>query len=125
MMGKKILIVDDDVNLIKMMKPRLEANNFEVVTAHDGEEGLSKLESEKPDLLILDIVMPKVDGYTFLKEMKSRQMKAVEPIQPIPVIVLTGQEKMQDLFEIEGIKEYVVKPFEGSALLEKIKKHLS
>ena len=115
MSKKKILVIDDELELVDMLKIRLEANNYEVVAAVDGEEGMEKAKSEKPDLIILDIMMPKKDGYTFIKEMRTEQ-----GIKSTPVIILTAKEKMKDLFAIEGVKDYIVKPFESAELLEKI-----
>lgn len=117
---KKILIVDDEPELVEMLRMRLEASDYEVVSANDGEEGLQKTKSEKPDLVVLDIMMPKKDGYTFVKEMKTDKTT-----KHIPVIVLTAKTKMQDLFEMEGVKDYVVKPFESKELLAKIATHFN
>ena len=63
---KKILVVDDEADILDVIKLTLEPNGYEVVTASDGEGGLEKAKSKKPDLIILDILMPKMDGYTFL-----------------------------------------------------------
>ena len=118
MSKKKILVIDDELELVDMLKIRLEANNYEVVTAGDGEEGMAKAKSEKPDLIILDIMMPKKDGYTFIKEMRAEQ-----GIKSTPVVILTAKAKMKDLFAIEGAKDYIVKPFEATELLEKIARY--
>ncbi len=123
-MSKKILVVDDDPNVVKLVKSRLEANNYEVATASNGEEALVRVKEKAPDLIILDIVMPKMDGYTFLKELKAVELTTSEPKKKISVIVLTAKEKMEELFAIEGIAEYLVKPFKSDDLLEKIKKHV-
>ena len=114
---KKILIIDDEPHIIKMVRSRLEANNYEVVTALNGEEGLNKLHQEKPDLIILDILMPKMDGYTFVRELKKEENE-------IPVIILTANTGMTDLFDEEGITDHVYKPFKTEELLEKIRKHI-
>jgi DNA-binding response OmpR family regulator len=118
-MAKKILLIDDEANIIKVLRSRLEAENFAVITASDGQEGLEKARSEKPDLIILDILMPRKDGYTFIKE-----MQVEESIKHIPVIVSTAKPEMQDLFAMEGIKDYIVKPFKTEELLKKIIQHL-
>ncbi|MFH1768401.1 MAG: response regulator [Candidatus Omnitrophota bacterium] len=119
MAKKKILLIDDEPQLVNVVKTRLEDKNYHVITAFDGEEGLRKVKEELPDLIVVDIIMPNMDGYTFVKE-----LRADSQTKQIPVIVLTGRDKMKDLFEIEGIKDYVVKPFEGDKLLEKIEKYL-
>ena len=112
---KKILIVDDEADLVKMMKIRLEVSNYEVITASDGEEGIKQAEAGNPDVILLDIMMPKKDGYTLLRELKNK-----ETTKSIPVIVITGKPGMKDLFEIEGVKDYIIKPFEKEDLLSRI-----
>lgn len=119
MSKKKILVIDDEPDIVNLVKMRLEANNYQVCTASDGEEGLKKAESEKPDLIILDIMMPKKDGYTFLLEAKKKGL-----IDNTPVITLTARPKMKELFKPEGVKDYILKPFEAQELLEKINKYL-
>ncbi len=121
-MAKKILVVDDEPDLVKALKIRLESKGYKVVPAFDGEEGIKKVEEENPDLIILDIMMPKMDGFTTLKQLKKRCINRNIPLPP--VIVLTAKGKMQDLFAIEGIKDYVVKPFEYQDLLDRIEKLL-
>ena len=122
---KKILVVDDDPNIVKLIKARLEANNYAVITAEDGEECMQKLSSEKPNLILLDILMPKADGYNVLIGMK--EIKALTGEIPIvPVIVLTAlsDPRVKNMIEKEEIKDYIVKPFEAEELLAKIKKAL-
>ena len=119
-MAKKILVVDDEPELVKALKIRLESAGYEVIPAYDGEEGIMKAREENPDLIVLDIMMPKMDGFTTLKELKKRSKNKPLP----PVIVLTAKPKMQDLFATEGIKDYVVKPFEHQDLLDRIDKLL-
>ncbi len=118
-MARKILVIDDEPELVKALKIRLESKGYKVAQAFDGEEGLKKIEEEKPNLIVLDIMMPAMDGYTFAREVKFRP-----DTKHIPIIILTAKEKMRDLFEIEGIKEYIVKPFEYEDLLDRIGKLL-
>ena len=118
-MPQKILVIDDELGILKLVKTRLEAKQFEVLTAVVGEEGLEVAKRGHPDLIILDIQMPKMDGYTFVREAQK-----LPDLRSIPVIVLTATDKMQDLFKVEGIKDYIVKPFDGDVLLSAIKKHL-
>ena len=117
MAKKKILVVDDEPSVLKVLKRRLESKNYDVLTAEDGLDGLEKALEGKPDLIISDIMMPTMDGYTFIKKLKAKPGLA-----RIPVIILTAKEKMQDLFLFEGIKgcDYIVKPFETEELLNKI-----
>lgn len=122
-MAKKILVVDDDPNIVKLVKSRLEANKYEVIIAYDGEECMQKILSDKPDLIILDILMPKADGYDVLigiKEFKALNGK----IPGVPVIVLTAlsDPRVKGMIEKEEIKDYIIKPFESEDLLAKVKK---
>ena len=120
MSKKKILVIDDELDFVNLVKVRLEANGYEVIDALNGEDGLKKAEAENPDLILLDIMMPKKDGYTLLRELKYK-----EATKSIPVIVLTAKPGMRDLFGMEGVSDYIVKPFEDEELLLRIKKTLS
>ena len=115
-MAKKILIVDDEPEFREIMKIRLTAHGYEVLEASDGNEGLKVAEAKKPDVIMLDIMMPQKDGYTMLREMKQ-----IGRVKSIPVIVITAKPGLKDLFEIEGIRDYLVKPFDTEDLLLRIK----
>ena len=119
MAKKKILVVDDEIELVELVKIRLEVNGYEVITANSGLEGLSKAVSELPDLIILDIAMAEMDGYAVLQKLKQE-----EKIKDIPVIMLTAFAKMKSLFEMEGISDYIVKPFDPQDFLSKVDKVL-
>lgn len=123
-MLKKILVVDDEPAIVAVLKSRLLASNYKVVTASDGEECLEKMKSENPDLVILDLMMPKMDGYNVLIVIK--EMKDSLKIADIPIMVLTarGDAKVRELVEAEKIADYQVKPFKAEELLVKIKKIL-
>ncbi len=116
-MKKKILVVDDELQGVEKLTTRLEAHGYKVVAAFDGKEALEKVAKEKPDLIILDILMPKMDGYTFVKEMKKLREKP-------PVIVVSARSEMADLFELEGVTNYLVKPFDSEELIKKIEENL-
>jgi CheY-like chemotaxis protein len=119
-MSKRILIVEDEEKTRLLLADFLKANQFQVSMASDGEEGLGAMRKTKPDLIILDVMMPKVDGYTFIRELKK------DPdCRDIPVIVLTGRETMRDLFVAEGVQGYLIKPYEPSELLGMIQKKIS
>ena len=118
-MSKKILFADDDVNLIEVLQLKFKSAGYDTVEAYDGEEALIKMRAEKPDLVVMDITMPKMNGYTLVREMKSD-----ETLKRIPIIVLSGKDTMQDIFEIEGVETYLVKPFEFDDLLAKVKEKL-
>jgi len=114
-MTKKVLIIDDEHEILKMVKLRLEANHFDVVTASDGVEGFVKARDENPDLIILDVMMPNLDGHAFIQE-----LKRTEEIKGTPVIIFTARPDLQGLFEEEGIKHYIVKPYNADEFLKKI-----
>ncbi|MBI2190812.1 MAG: response regulator [Planctomycetes bacterium] len=120
--AKKILIIDDEPIIVRTLQDRLKFTGYEVFTAADGEEGLQKAVQQKPDLVLLDIMMPKLDGHQVLERM--RQM---EDTREIPVIMLTARSQMEDVIKATsgGSADYVVKPFDLVALLEKIDKVLS
>ena len=117
--GKKILVVDDEQQLALAVKIRLQSVGYEVVTASDGQQGLELVEKERPDLVILDVFMPNMDGYSCLREINARFGRG-----KVPVIVLTARDRMKDLFELEGIEDYVIKPFDHEDLLVRIERAL-
>ena len=119
MNGKKILIVDDEPDMIELIKMRLVANGYKVVDAKDGLEGLEKASKEEPDLILLDIKMAQMDGYSML-----RGLRQDEKMKSIPVIILTSYEKMKDIFEMEGISDYIMKPFDNQDFLSRVAKAL-
>jgi len=118
---KKILIIDDEEDIQKLLKIRLEQENFVIVLANDGEKGIKVAELETPDLIILDIMMPKVDGYSCLKEIRK-----IQKIKDTPVLMLSGkeEEKVRDLFAFQKISGYMEKPFELDTLVDKVKEIL-
>ncbi|MDD5730153.1 MAG: response regulator transcription factor [Candidatus Omnitrophica bacterium] len=121
-MAQKILVVDDDPSVFKTLKAILVNAGYEVVIAQNGEECARKIVLDTPDLILLDIVMPKMDGYAVLISIKElKEMKA--DIPDIPVIVITGRddEQARELLGKENIKDYIVKPFDLEQLLGKIK----
>lgn len=120
-MPKKILVVDDEADLVSIVKMRLEANNYLVIAAFDGQEGLEKARKEKPDLVILDLMLPKMDGYKVCG-----LLKADTRYNKIPIIMFTARAEESDEklgFEV-GANAYITKPFEAEILLEKIKELL-
>lgn len=116
---KKILIVDDDAGLLELVKSRLVASGYRALTAKNGLEGLKKINKESPDLILLDIKMAQMDGYTMLRRLKGRGKT-----KSIPIIILTAYDKMKDLFELEGVNDYIVKPFDDQDLLLRISRVL-
>jgi len=116
-MAKKILIVDDELQLIGMVQMRLEANGYKVIAANDGEEGFEKAKNENPDLIILDGMMPKLDGYEVCSLLKKD-----ERYHKIPIILFTAKAQQTDIEEGEaaGADAYITKPFEAAVLMAKI-----
>ena len=104
--GKVILLVDDDLTLREMYDERLKAEGFEIVQASNGEEALAKARESKPNVILLDIMMPKINGFDVLK-----QLKEDENTKNIPVIILTAL--IQDVDRLQGKKlgaaDYIVK----------------
>jgi DNA-binding response OmpR family regulator len=115
----KLLLVDDDVDFAQLMEFDLKKHGYEVVVAHNGEEGLDKALAENPALIMLDIKMPKMDGYTFV-----RRLKKNASTKDIPLIVLTSYEPMKDMFQLEGVQDYVVKSVNMESLLASIERNL-
>ena len=118
---KKILLVEDEKVLIETVTLRLEANGYEVITAYDGFEGLGKAKKEKPDIIILDLMLPKMDGYKVCG-----LLKADTRYNKIPVIMFTAraQESDKKMGQEVGADAYITKPFEPEALLGKIRQLL-
>ena len=114
---KRILIVDDEEGIIKVVKMYLEHNRYEVITANDGQVGLEKAKTEKPDLIVLDLMLPKINGYKVCGLLKKDTRYA-----KTPVILFTAkaQEKDIKLGEEVGADAYITKPFEPEVLLSKI-----
>ncbi|OIO37228.1 MAG: hypothetical protein AUJ75_04600 [Candidatus Omnitrophica bacterium CG1_02_49_10] len=120
--GKKVLLVDDEEELVRAVSIRLRAAGYEVVTAGDGEEGLMKARSASPDLIILDLMMPKRDGYSVC-----RILKFDNNFKNIPILMLTarGQDKDKQMGTDLGADGYITKPFESEALLSAVKGFLN
>ena len=121
MAGKRILFVEDEPELVKALEVRFKALGYDVMSAHDGEEGLQKAREESPDIIILDIMLPKMDGYKV-----SRLLKFDEKYKSIPIIMLTAKAEEADKAtgEETGADEYITKPFDWEFLLGKVKEHL-
>jgi two-component system alkaline phosphatase synthesis response regulator PhoP len=113
----KILVVDDEVYLLQILDFSLGAEGYDVVTAEDGEQALNKAKAEQPDLIVLDIMMPKVDGYE-----ACRKLKQDPSMKDVPVILLTakGRDIDRKLGLEVGADDYITKPFSPNKLLEKI-----
>ena len=120
-MQKKILIVEDYMNIVEILKMRLNALGYDVIHAIDGQEGLKMARSEKPDLIILDVFLPKINGYKVC-----RLLKFDLRFKHIPIIMLTSREtkRHEKIGRETGADEYVYKSDQSGTLLKLIKKYL-
>ena len=125
-MSKKILVVDDDSDVRDALIMILESTGYKVITASDGLEGLACLKAEKPDLMILDLMMPKLDGFGVLKELREPTW---EETKNVPILVLSAvrEEASRRRFELEtggelGTDDYIEKPFSPDILLQRIER---
>ena len=114
-MMDKILVADDDLNICELLRLYLEKEGFEVVMAHDGEEAVAKFESEKPSLILLDIMMPKLDGWQVCRQIRQKS--------DCPIIMLTAKgETFDKVLGLElGADDYMVKPFDTKEVVARIK----
>ncbi len=120
MVGKTVLIVEDEEAVRELEKFILEQVGYEVMEARDGLEGLAKAEFKKPDIILLDLMMPDVSGGRMLDEMKRHPSTA-----GIPIVVVTGKPDAHDMFdESLGADDVIMKPFEAEILLDRIKHHI-
>jgi two-component system response regulator VicR len=119
----KIMVVDDEPDLVDVVKLILESDGYTVVTASSGQEALDKIPAEMPDLVLLDIIMPKMDGWEVFSRIKGNPKT-----QNIPVIMLTAKDQRIDKLiglHVVKVDDYITKPFGRAELLERIKKILS
>jgi CheY-like chemotaxis protein len=112
---KSILVIDDETVVVEIAKRKLEAQGFEVQTAGNGDDAFLSLKTKKPDLILLDIQMPHMNGYTFIME-KVR----IPEYTHIPVVVLTAYNEMEPLFKRHGIRAYLLKPLKLQDLIDKV-----
>lgn len=118
---QKILIVEDEAILSEMIQIRLEKNGYEVISAFDGVQGLEMARQQRPDLIILDLMLPKIDGYKVC-----RMLKFDERYKKIPIIMFTAraQDADKELGEQVGADAYITKPFAPEILICKVKEML-
>jgi DNA-binding response OmpR family regulator len=119
---KKILLIEDEEDMAYAITLQLESKGFEVIVAHDGRAGLEKARIKKPDLIILDVMLPKIDGYKIC-----RMLKFDNKYKNIPIIIYTARAQDSDkkLAEEVGADAYITKPFEIEALLDKMRELLT
>ena len=117
----KILIADDDQNTVSFLASMLKANKYKVVAAFDGLQAIAMAHKEKPDLILLDIMMPVRSGISIFENLKSSTLTALTPV--IFITGVTNPEVRQKALEM-GAADYIVKPFEVEDLLSKVRKAL-
>lgn len=113
-MPMKILVCDDERHIVRLIQVNLEREGYEVVTAYDGKDGLEKVKATKPDMMVLDVMMPYMDGFEVLKNLR------MDPAtRELPVIMLTAKAQDQDIFMgyHVGADMYLTKPFNPRELL--------
>ncbi|MDI6739854.1 MAG: response regulator [Candidatus Edwardsbacteria bacterium] len=117
-MPKKIMVVDDEPYIARVIKFKLEQEGYTVISANDGITGLNKIREEKPDLVLLDVMMPGMSGYEVCQKIKGDAELA-----GIPVVILTakGQERDREQGFSMGASDYITKPFSPNRLLELVK----
>ena len=120
-MSKQILVVDDEKDIVETLSFMMRARGYEVIEAYDGEEGLKLAKEQSPDLMILDVMMPKINGYKI-----ARLLKYDSKYKHIPIIMVTarGQDSDKLIGEETGADEYITKPFEFEEVLDCVNKYL-
>ena len=118
-MSKKILVVDDESNIVDILRFNLQREGYEVLAAYDGQEGLDKARSEGPDLILLDVMLPLMDGFQVCQELRKTDKLT-------PIIMLTAREEERDrVMGLElGADDYVVKPFSVRELLARVRTNI-
>ena len=116
--GRKVLVIDDEPGIIEIVEANLEGDGFEVISASNGKEGLEKIKNEQPELVVLDVMMPEMDGWEVLRSLEQDEATA-----GLPVIMLTAKAADEDyIFGLEeGAVEYITKPFLPQELVNRIK----
>ena len=119
--NKKILVVEDSTTQRKIICKMLAQTGYNILEAKDGYDALAVAAQEKPDLVLLDIIMPGIDGYKVMSKMRE-----ISGLEKVPIIMLTSRDKLIDKMrgKVSGTDEYLTKPFKGDELLEKIDKYL-
>jgi len=119
---KKILVVDDEPDLVETIRFPLEIEGFNVLVSYNGEDALNQARKENPDLILLDLMLPKLDGYKVC-----RLLKFDERYKHIPILMLTAktQEKDKLLGKETGADEYITKPFDIDDLMKRVKTYLN
>jgi DNA-binding response OmpR family regulator len=120
-MTKRIVLAEDEPQIAKLVEFKLKKEGYQVTWKENGEEALKAIKEEKPDLILLDVMMPVMDGYEVL-----RQVKEDEGLKDIPVIMLTARAQERDVVKGigSGAEDYITKPFHPAELLVRVKRIL-
>jgi len=116
---KRILIIDDDPAILRILEKRLAVSGFEVHKASDGVEGLAATKAVRPDLVITDVAMPNMDGHAYVKE-----VHAIEEFRRLPILVLTAKTHTREMFSVDDIERFIPKPYDAEELLKAIEECL-
>lgn len=116
---KRILVADDDPVILRLIQVNLELEGYQVLTASDGEEAVDSATAEHPDLVILDIMMPRLDGYQACERLKS-----AEATKDIPIVFLSAKAQQSDIEKGQtyGVEAYLTKPFDPTELLDVVER---
>jgi CheY-like chemotaxis protein len=117
----KILIVDDEPNNVDFLEQALEDSGYQLITATNGQEAMNKIQSEQPDLVLLDLAMPVMDGFAVLDQVKSDSM-----LRDIPIIIISAEHDSKSVVRgiKQGAEDYLTKPVDASLLVKKVKEYL-
>lgn len=117
----KILVVDDSITVREIIRRVMEEEGYEVITSADGRDALRRVETEHPDLILLDIVLPEFDGFEIC-----RRIKSVDMFRHIPVVLVTGRSQLIDEQEMKaiGAVDYILKPIDPMMILGKVEQLL-
>lgn len=115
MLGKRVLVVDDDTAILESIGAVLEMDGYDVSVATDGLEALDQVSADRPDLILLDLMMPRMDGYAFAAELRRR-----ETLPKVPIVVLTADGRIRQKADRMGAEGFLSKPFDVSTLLTEV-----
>ncbi len=120
-MAKKIVLAEDEPQIARLVEFKLKKEGYQVVWKENGEEALEAIKADRPDLILLDVMMPVMDGYEVL-----RQIKEDENLRNIPVIMLTARAQERDVVKgiDSGVEDYITKPFHPAELVARVKRIL-
>lgn len=120
-MTKKIVLAEDEPQIARLVEFKLKKEGYQVVWKENGEEALKAIKADRPDLILLDVMMPVMDGYEVL-----RQLKEDENLKSIPVVMLTARAQERDVVKgiDSGVEDYITKPFHPAELLARVKRIL-